>query len=297
MDCNQIGVQVSKQEFADFLNSIQPGQFFHVRGYVNAEGEKADHWLRFGVKYGNIKARDVNLLRQILAGKQMPDVTVKHGVYVSPDQLETLLSNEGENLVRATIQYDHLLPDGTSIGVTKTGHIDLMDNCILSNRKGNKKDGYKVPATISYSLPYNHPLVVAAIGEAELQGTILQGLLRPREATVEYDKEAQSAYSLEKDGTTKWYLRDVLYVRKVVRVEGNYEFSASLPINAVKKSIQSQWLLTGKYRQFVLTDGQFEAITIEGQAVLVDGINEDFYFALPETVKETLVETAVETAG
>jgi hypothetical protein len=70
-----------------------------------------------------------------------------------------------------------------------------------------------------------------------------------------------------------------------------------LPINAVKKAIQSQWLLTGKYRQFVLTDGQFEAITIEGQAVLVDGINEDFYFALPETVKETLVETSVETAG
>jgi hypothetical protein len=50
--------------------------------------------------------------------------------------------------------------------------------------------------------------------------------------------------------------------------------------------------LTGKYREFVLTDGQYESITIEGQAILCDGVEESFYFALPETVRETAEATA-----
>jgi hypothetical protein len=75
-------------------------------------------------------------------------------------------------------------------------------------------------------------------------------------------------------------------VYKIVRVQGNYPFSASSPAVAIKNAIAKKELLTNKYRQFILTDGQFESITIEGQAVLVDGITEDFFMALPEHVKE-----------
>ena len=297
MNCNDIGLKISKNEFVSFLNSVKGGQYFIVKGYQNSSNEVADHILRFGIRYGQIKDRDISLLRNILAGKQMPNLTVSHGVWIPPDKLvgDNLFSSVGENLVAITIKYDHLLPDGTSIRVEKTGHTDLLDTLVYGNRRGNKKDGYNVQTTISYSLPCNHPLVLNAIGEADGQdeGTVLQGLLKPREATTEYNQEATSAYSMEKDGKTQWYIRDVLAVHKNVRVEGNYPFSASLPINATKKAVQSQWLLTSKYRQFILTDGQFESITISGQAVLCDGVDEQFYLALPEIVRETVNAEAV----
>ena len=295
MNCNDIGLKISKNEFVSFLNSVKGGQYFIVKGYQNSSNEVADHILRFGIRYGQIKDRDISLLRNILAGKQMPNLTVSHGVWIPPDKLvgERLFATEGDNLVAITIKYDHLLPDGTSIRVEKTGHTDLLDTLVYGNRRGNKKDGYNVQTTISYSLPCNHPLVIAAIGDSDLQGTILQGLVSPREATTVYDKEAQSAYSLEKDGKTKWYLRDVLAVQKTVLVSGSYEFSASLPLNAVKKMIQSQWLLTGKYREFVLSEGKFQSITIAGQAVLCDNVDEQFYFALPSIVREAVNAEAV----
>jgi len=294
MRCEEIGVSVSRTEFVNFLNSIHPGQFFFVGGYVNADGEKADHWLRYGIKYGNIKERDVKVLRETLSGKAMPPLKVTHGVWIPPARLVggAVFASTGEHLVRATIRRKATI-GGVEADVTEEGLVDLLDVETFSNRKGNKKDGYNVQATISYELPSSHPLIVAAIGDADLQGTVLQGLLAPRETTTEYTKEGQSCYSMPQEGQpARWYIRDVLRVSKVVRVPGQYDFTASLPINAVKKAIQSQWMLTGLYRQFILTDGQFESITIQGQAILVDGIDEKFYFALPETVKETIHEEA-----
>jgi len=296
MNASQIGVEISRAAFVEFLNSVQPGQFFHVRGYVNAEGEKSDYFLRFGCKYPNLKARDIKFLRNVLAGAKAPALTIRQGVYIPPSKAMLtgiFPATPSEHDVWATIEYT-VDRDGTALQVTQSGHINLLDTDTFTNRKGNKKDGYNVPATVSYTLPSNHPLVTAAIGEADLQGTVLQGLVRPAEATSEYEEEAQSAYSLEKDGKTRWYIRGVLIVRKIVRVQGDYGFSASLPINAVKKAIQSQWLLTGKYRQFILGEGQFEAMTIEGQAILVDGADDAFYFALPESVAEAVT---AEVAG
>lgn len=289
MNASQIGVEISRAAFVEFLNSVRPGQFFHIRGYVNSEGEKSDYWLRFGIKYGNIKDRDVKFLRNVLAGAKAPDLTIRQGVYIPPSKARTdgIFSEPSEHDVWATIEYE-VEQNGVTMKVTQSGHINLLNTEVFSNRKGNKKEGYNVPATISYTLPSNHPLVTAAIGEADLQDTVLQGLVSPAKATSEYEEEAQSAYSMEKDGKTRWYIRGVLVVRKIVRVPGDYGFSASLPINAVKKAIQSQWTLVGKYRQFILGEGQFEAMTIEGQAILVDGADDAFYFALPESVAEAV---------
>jgi hypothetical protein len=159
---------------------------------------------------------------------------------------------------------------------------------------GNRKSKDKVFCTVGYEIASTHPLFIAAVGAADLQGTLLQGLVKPRESAVEYDKQAQSAYSLDKEGMTVWYIRDVLRVQKTVRVAGNYELKATLPINGVKDAIGRALLLTNKYRQFILTDGQFESITIEGQAILCDGVEEEFYFALPQHVKEAIAAEAVE---
>jgi hypothetical protein len=297
MRCDQIGVGVSRQEFVDFLNSVHGGQFFVIKGYVNGQGEKSDQILRFGIKYGSIKERDVRLLGEVLAGRPMPTLTVTQGAYVPPSRLgPAMFRDEGEHLVRAAVSYDRAI-GGATMRVIEEGFVDLLDVETFGNRKGNKKDGHNVPVTVSYELQASHPLVIAAIGDVDAQGTVLQGLVNPRESGVEYDKQAQSCYSLEKDGMSRWYLRDVLRVRKVVRVRGDYPFSATLPINAVKDAIRSQWLLTGKYRQFILTDGQFESVTIEGQAVLCDGVDEQFYFALPEAVKGAIAAESVESVN
>lgn len=300
MRCNQIGVEVSREEFVSFLNSVQPGQFFSVKGYVNSNGEKSDQILRFGIKYGNIKARDVRFLQNVLAQDSCsPDhLRVNHGVWIEAERLSSICLSaeniaalpqaERAVLVDMTVQYQTKVGDAM-ITVSQQGTVNPMDTEVFSNRKSKTR----IAATVSYRIPCNHPLVVAAIGAADLQGTLLQGLLAPREASTEYDKEGQSAYS-KADEPNRWYIRDVLAVSKTVRVVGDYPFSATLPINGIKSAIQSSWLLTGKYRQFVLTDGQFESITIDGQAILCDGVDEQFYFALPEAVKEAV---AAETLG
>lgn len=289
MRCDEIGIRVSKEKFCEYLNGVRGGQFFSVKGYVNASGEKADHILRFGIKYAQIKERDVAFLNDVLTGSKDFVVRVKHGVWVSPSMLSltALTASQTPNNVHVKAEYvrEEL---GVKMPVVLEGSMDVMDAFTFSNLKG-KKDEEKVQVTLSYELTSTHPLVVAAIGAADLQGTLLQGLINPKQATADYDKQAQSAYSLvDIHGKTSWYIRDVLRVWKKVRVEGNYKFSASLPINAIKSAIESQFLLKGKYRQFTLTDGGFESIVIEGQAILCDGIEEEFYFALPEHVAETV---------
>lgn len=288
MRCDEIGTKQTKQEFVDFLNSIKGGQFFHIRGYVNSEGEKADHWLRFGIKYPNLKIRDIGFLQDVLAGDRSFKVKVTHGVWVrdellTMDKLFSDTESSGESKTWATVKFSSKTVDGNIRTIELTGCMNLLDVVTF----GNRKAAGKTQVTLSYELSSTHPLVIAAIGASDLQGTILQGLVNPHESNVEYDAQAKSCYSLEQAGMpARWYFRDVLSVAKVVRVQGNYEFKASLPINAVKKAITSQFLLTGKYRQFILTDGQFESITIEGQAIMVDGVEEEFYFALPSDVRE-----------
>lgn len=295
MRCEDIGVNVSKAKFAEFLDSVQPGQFFSVKGYENANEEVADHILRFGIKYGNLKARDIRVLNEVLAGARQT-FTVVHGVWVPDEFLQGAapsilldadrvrdMGEEANDIVTATIRYEVKVGEAT-LRVAKTGPVNIMDVTRFTNRKA----AGRTQCTISYRLDSTHPLAIAAIGGADLQGTLLQSLIAPVQKGADYDKEAQSAYSLNKEGRTVWYIRDVLRVHKNVRKPGEYPFKASMPINAIKEAISNALLLTAKYRQFILTAGQFESITIEGQAVLCDGVEEEFYFALPQHVAEAV---------
>lgn len=290
MRCNEIGVAVSREQFTAFLNGVKGGQFFHVRGYVNEQGERADHVLRFGIKYGNLKTRDVQVLTAVKDGTARFDVRVKHGVWV-PNECLSLngMTSPTGNGVTATAKFFKRMGDAV-VPVEFTTTMNLMDDATFVNRKANGR----TQVTLSYDLPSTHPLVLAAIGTPDTQGTLLQGLVNPRQAFADYDKEAQSCYSLtDASGQNKWYLRDVLRVHKTVLEQGTYDFKASSPIVAIKDAITHQHLLTGKYRQFTLTEGQFDAITIEGQSILCDGVDEEFYFALPETVREVAQAEAV----
>lgn len=283
MNYSDIGATVTREQFCDFLNSVQGGQYFHVKGYINAEGEKSDHILRFGIKYGALKVRDVNTLNAVQTGKKTFSVHVTHGVWIPEGSLTlTSLVPQGQALhaVNGKLTFDKVV-DGVTVKAEFKGSFDLSDETTFSSRKAKGK----VPCVLSYDVESSHPLAIQAVASA------MTSLVAPRPAAVEYDKEAKSCYSLDTaEGIHRWYLRDVLAVSKIVRVKGDYAFSASAPHVAIKGAIQKELLLTAKYRQFILTDGQFDSITIEGQAVLVDGITEDFFMALPEHLQAATVE-------
>jgi len=283
MRCSEIGVGISKEQFCDFLNSVRRGQFFHVRGYVNQHGEIADHILRFGIGYGNLKRRDVGTLEAVLRGEKTATIGVTHGVWIPEDATTDSLSSTGPAAVQARIRTTRLV-GGVSVPVDATTGILLSDP-----RLGNKEGKGRVQATISYSLPTSHPAVVAAIGSPTTDRTLLKSLINPKTPAVEYDKQAKSCYSLppsDKHPYERWYIRDVLSVWKHVRKDGEYGFSASLPHVAIKKAIGEALLITSNYREFgPLSQGNFEEINIEGQAILCDGLTEELFFALPETLK------------
>lgn len=287
MKYSDIGAKVSKQEFVDFLNSVNGGQFFHIRGYVNSLGEVSDHILRFGVNYGRIKERDSEFLSQVVTGQKTFKIKVEHGVWVPNAllSLKQMITNEDEHdvLVKATYKRGDD-SKGHDFRINITGLMSLFDVEKFSSRKSADK----TQVMLSYELNSGHPLVVAAIGANDLTGTLLGGLsgvggkASPTDHTAKYIKEAKCCYSSEKDGVTTWYLRDVLGVSKIVRVPSENKFSASIPLNAVKEAIRSQFLLSNQYRQFILTEGKFQSVTIEGQSILM---GEDIYFALPQDVK------------
>ena len=189
-----------------------------------------------------------------------------------------------------TIRHDGMVA-GATVAVERRGTVDPMDTLVFSNRKGKGR----IPATLSYALPSTHRLVIAALGAEDLEGTVLQGLARPRSVEQGYEQEGKSVYSKDDEGGVAcWYLRDVLRVSKTVLEQGEYPFKASLPINAVKDSFRSQYLLSSRYGEFKLKQGSFESISIEGQVVMLgEDSEESVYFALPEMVKEATAAVAV----
>jgi hypothetical protein len=301
MNCSDIGVNVSKEQFAEFLNSVKGGQFFHIRGYaaqddqgkVSHESEVSDYWARWGIKYENYKARDIAFLRAVLAGDKSLTVNVKHGVWVPEEfmTMDKMFSPSGTtNDVFATaVFHRQLTPDSKPAKMVFTGMMDLLDTVRLSNR-GSKT---KMQVTLSYDLPSTHPLVEAAIGDADLQGTLLHSLMNQTPVSTDYEKQAGSFFSLDRaDGKTMWYIRDVAVVNRVVRVSGVHKFKASWPVNAIKDAINNQFLVRSKYRTFILNEGNFVDINIGGQAILVDGLEESVWFALPKDVKAAVAEIA-----
>lgn len=303
MRCDQIGVEKTKDQFTEFLNGVHPGQFFHIKRYKaqNDDGvvsddpdslsEVSDYFCRFGIKYDNFRRRDAAVLRSILSGERREIFGVVQGsqilaerlpsILMRPDQIAALSEDKRAELVDVTISYDMPVGDA-SVAVKKVGIVNLMDVFTFGNRKS--KD--RIPVTISYRLSSDHPLVVAAIGAPDQEDTLLQGIENPRPSHTDYTNEARSCFSREKDGVVKWYIRDVAVVSRIVIRQGVHKFKAKSPLVAVKDTIEEAVLLRSKYRQFILNEGNFSSITIEGQAILVDGISEGVYFALPELIKE-----------
>jgi hypothetical protein len=118
---------------------------------------------------------------------------------------------------------------------------------------------------------------------------VMESLIHPAPARASYTKEAKGLYENDSDGAL--HFRDALLVHKEVKKEGEYPFSASSSEVAIRDAFRRK-LFSGRYRQFIF-DGRFEAISVGGVAILVDGIDEKMYFADTAEVREAVREQAV----
>jgi hypothetical protein len=67
---NEIGVEISGRTLNNIFNDARSGGFVRINGYVNREGEVANHIIQFGVNYGNLVASDIATCEAILRGEQ-----------------------------------------------------------------------------------------------------------------------------------------------------------------------------------------------------------------------------------
>jgi hypothetical protein len=278
----QIGVQISHQDFIDFLDSVKGGQYFFIKGYTNSCGEVSDHILRWGISYQNLKNRDLNFVRQIVTEDRQVTTHVSHNVWLPTACIHKLFqTHSSDEDVWMTIRHEQIL-NGKTVLVEKTGYTNPLNIDVFSNKKGDDK----TLARLSYDLPSTHPLVISAIGADDLEGTIIQGIINPMhsvEVKKTYEKEGKSFYSKpDEDGVTCWYLRDILRVSKKVIHKGIYPIGASIPLTAVKTAFRAQHILCGRYGEFKLRHGCFDSISIDGQTVTLGDEDEVVCFAVSE---------------
>tara|TARA_Y100000310_G_C20660848_1_gene804687 strand:+ start:1008 stop:1919 length:912 start_codon:yes stop_codon:yes gene_type:complete len=280
--------EVDLTAIQDIFNDTPAGSFFHVRGYEakNGHGEVADYFLQHGINYPSIKIKSELLLVAIQNGVGFDGVKVRHGIWIHPDDLEKLTSNENalglaSHAERIVVKFKYEgQAGGATVQVEKEVSIPVTSMEFFSNRKGKGR----IPAEVSYTLQSGNSLLNDAVEAA------LEGIRNPKQVDQGYDPFAKGGYFKSKDGQVKLYIRDCLRVHKIVRVKGEYPFKASLPKSAVRQAVE-RLTPKGKYRAFLL-DGRFEDVTMGGVSILIDEIDESMYIADPDAYKKARVETA-----
>jgi hypothetical protein len=282
----QIGVQIKHPKFIAFLNSVKGGQYFCIKAYVNSFGEVSDHILRWGIDYQRLKNRDLDFIRKLVTEEKSVTTYISHNVWVPTAKLpskELFQDQSTDEDVYMDVTYEKILA-GKKVTVKKDGYVNPLNIEIFSNKKAEDK----TLVHLDYSLPSTHPLVISAIGADDLEGTIIQGIVNPRDSVEPkkkkvYEKEGKSFYlRKDDDGVNCWYLRDILRVSKKVIEKGAYPISTSTPLAAVKNAFRAQHMITGRYGEFKLRHGCFDSISIDGQIVTSGNTDEVVCFAISE---------------
>jgi len=320
IDARQVGIGVDLQQVQNLLDETRSGSFVCIQGYVSKESEKdatdngtgevdasklevVDHWVQHGVDYGRVKERSEAIVRAMIEGEG-EGVHVVHGFWIEPETLSKLASAEkaaslsvSDNPVSVKVKVAAAL-DGWGGTLDKTFPLAARDFDLFVGRKSKSR----IQGTVSYDLPSGHPLLVAAAEAA------LEGILAPKPVDQGYEKYAKGGYYRGTDGEIQLYLRDCLRVHRVVRKEGEHRFKASAPKTAIRAAVE-RLTPKGRYRAMAfapLAEGTADAlgrenrerwtsITMGGQSILMDGVDESLYFALPEHAHAAL-EVAGESA-
>jgi hypothetical protein len=171
---DQVGINIPREQLAEYLNGVRGGQFIRVNGYINAKGETEDLTLRFGIHYGNLKDRDIKFVQSCLNGERALTINVKHCVWV-PTALLATIGNaaNSSNAVHATLTFQQELA-GVMANITVQTAIDLFDTTTFTNRKAKDRTAVE----LSYSLPSTHPAAIQALQ------SLLDGFLNPAPVTA-----------------------------------------------------------------------------------------------------------------
>lgn len=79
--------RAQRKEIAETFSANPSGSFIWVQGYesVNGNGEIANYQLQSGIHYNNIKAKSIEKIDEIKAGKIVPTIHVKCNTYKNDD--------------------------------------------------------------------------------------------------------------------------------------------------------------------------------------------------------------------
>ena len=157
-----------------------------------------------------------------------------------------------ENAVKNSLALLEEIESNANLDVTVTRGVwkDADGNISPTNRK-NKV--YTLADTVTETYGYNSPEVQEALVK------VRNGLENPR-PSKEYTKLGNGVYVDETSDTI--YLRDLRVVSKVVVSKGDYPFTASGAVTAIKSAIEKDMPI-GKYRMFRL-DADFTSISLGG---------------------------------
>ena len=258
-----VGVSVVMEDLQALMDRQRSGTIFCIREYVDKQLVTANHWLQHDINYGRVRQKSIDMLRGMIENGIDP-LTVKSG---------TRLDCNGNM---------HTMPG-------KDVKLDADNNPVIDPETGK-------PLKIART---NTPMVLELDGTdqrvKDAADTLLYELEHPKPPRKVYNSTGKGGATAEVDGEICFYIRDCLTVGRQ-HVEGEYKFNASSPAIAIKDALRKT-LPVGRYRQFKLTYkqdgrsyeyGDWGCITMGGQAVLCDGVENKIFFALPEHAKAAM---------
>jgi len=274
---HQIAVEIGFRRFVEKMGGIRPGTFVCLKGYVNDRDEKADVWIQYGISYANAKVADLKRLKEYESCHG--DLNIVHGFRLDAGCFNALLSARDPKGVLMEVAVNKSVG---SMAVDSTAVVKAPLSMLAPTKC--KKD--VVTGTVSYTLKADHPAIAEAMWQ--IRESITGSDPKRQDG---FDKLANGLYvTAEDDGLDRLHIRNCLLVGKNVDREGESKFKASSPVVAVKAAIEKeQRMARDRIREYVLT--KLDYFVVEGQAILVDGVDEKLFFALPEILKENRLAT------
>ena len=107
---------------------------------------------------------------------------------------------------------------------------------------------------------------------AEAIAKVRKSIVDPKTVTDNMEKIGTSVY--DNANTNRTYLRNVLIHSKEIIKQGEYPVSCQARINAIADKVRAM-LPLGQYRTYILEEGRFEYISVQGESVSSSSSSEE----------------------
>lgn len=267
---SDIGRTIDISALAEELNNHPNGGFVFISRYLNLDGEMTDQWLRLcstneqrGAGYISAKASDLDKINLAIED-------LRTGIV--PVWGESLTIKRGAKF--AEVGHDAYIDDKHPVEVS-----------------ANTRKNCSGIMQLNYSVSWTDPRIMEALLD------IQRSIVAPRQTGLaDYSGEgSKGLFSLEKDGTTSFYLREVYHHFSCESKDENgniisgYRQKTKTEPSAIKDAIgKALGLRRDKYRSFKLTPDRFDTIHIAKKVLTMDGRAGEFSVIDPATAKDWL---------